>query len=162
MPSAPEVGAEDFRHDAGKLLVPVADLVWRVVAVVAAWHDVADARLLLAVVVVVGDEHGPKTIYTWLIFVAESSAISSRFVPSRSQRQTVPPGSRCRWWSTAALAVGALQVVDAQAAGIADAEIQLHVRADEDAVDAVVVIDAAEAGEQLFRRPSAFRRRSCP
>ena len=56
------------------------------------------------------------------------------------------PGSRCRpGGPLAALAVGDLQAVDAQAAGVADAEIQLHVGSDEDAVDAVVVIDAAEA-----------------
>ena len=43
----------------------------------------------------------------------------------------------------------ALQAVNAR---VADAEIELHVGADEDAVDAVIVVEAAEAGEQLLRR----------
>src|SRR5206468_1854040 len=49
-----------------------------------------------------------------------------------------------------ARSVGALQVLDAL---VADAEVQPAVRADQDAVDAVVVVHAAEAGEQLLRWP---------
>src|SRR5260370_42390649 len=43
----------------------------RVVAVVAARHDVADARLLVAVVVVVGGEDGAEAIDARLVLVAE-------------------------------------------------------------------------------------------
>ena len=49
----------------------------------------------------------------------------------------------------AALAVGALQTMNAL---VADAEIELAVGADQDAVNAVIVVEAAEAGEQFLRR----------
>src|SRR5262245_52860637 len=51
---AAEAGANDLVHDARLLLVPVAfTLAARVVAIVPARHHMADARLLVAVVVVV-------------------------------------------------------------------------------------------------------------
>jgi hypothetical protein len=49
----------------------------------------------------------------------------------------------------AALAVGALEVLHAL---VADAEVQLAVGADQDAVDAVVVVVTPKAGQQLLRR----------
>ena len=76
-------------------------------------------------------------------------AISSRFLPSRSQRQIVPA------WQSVSLLVH-LRPLPSSFAGlhalVADAEIELAVGPDQDAVDAVIVIDAAEAGEQLLRR----------
>src|SRR5262249_35878180 len=47
-----------------------------------------------------------------------------------------------------ALFVRGLQSVDA---GVADGEVELHVGPDQDAVDAVVVLVAAEAAQQLLR-----------
>jgi hypothetical protein len=49
----------------------------------------------------------------------------------------------------AALAVTRLQSIDAL---VADGEVQLAVRPDIDAVDAVVVVEPAKAGEELLRR----------
>src|SRR5262249_46855984 len=48
-----------------------------------------------------------------------------------------------------ALAVGGLQVLHAL---VADGEVKLAVRADVDAVDAVVVVETLETGEELLRR----------
>ena len=93
------------------------------IAVVAAGHDVADARLLLAVVVVVGDENGPETVHARLVLVAE--VVGDQF-EVRAVEFAAPDGAGLHVGvvaaELAALAVGALQVVDA---GIADAEVEL-------------------------------------
>src|SRR5262249_50799745 len=142
-----EVGAQDLGHHARLLLVPVAlALAARPVAVVAARHHVADARLLVAVVVVVGDEHGAEAVHAGLGLVA---GVVRDQLQLAAVQLAAPDG--------AGLAVGVVAAPDllaalaAQAADalVADAEIELVVRADQDAVNAVVVVDAAEAGQQF-------------
>src|SRR5262245_61327556 len=120
------------------------------VAVVAARHHVANPRLLAAVVVVVRDEDGAEAIDARLIVVAE---IVGEQLQVLAVEVAAPDGAGPAIGVVrgplAALAIGRLQVLDAR---VADREIELHVRADEDAVDAVIVIVAAKAGEQLLGR----------
>src|SRR5262249_7960100 len=135
-----EVGAEDLRHDAGLLLVPVRLAgAARVVAVVAAGDDVADARLLVAVVVVVADEDVAEAIDTRLVLVAEVVGDQLQVL---AVEVAAPDGAGPAVGAVArplaALAVGRLQAAHTR---VTHREIQLHVGADEDAVDAVVVVE---------------------
>src|SRR5262249_6328158 len=144
-----EVGAQDLGHNAGLLLVPVRlAAAARPVAVVAAGHHVADARLLVAVVVVVGDEHGAEAIDAQLVLVAE---VVGEQLQVLAARVAAPDRPR----AAVGLVGGPLFAVlidEPLHALVADAEVQLAVGADEDAVDAVVVVVAAEAAEQFARR----------
>ena len=123
----------------------------RVVAVVAAGHHVADARLLVAVVVVVARGRCRRSCRRSARSCCGSCGRSVRGScrPGRSARRC-RPGSRCVF----VVHLRPLPSLDLQAlhARVADGEVELAVRADEDAVDAVVVVEAAEAGEELLRR----------
>src|SRR5262249_15941542 len=69
---AAEAGAQRLVDNARLLFVPVAlaGAAW-VVAVVAAGHHVADARLLAAVVVVVGEPDFAEAVHAAFVVVAE-------------------------------------------------------------------------------------------
>ena len=126
----------------------------RPITIIAARHDIANARLLCAVVVVVGDEDVAKAVNAWLVFVAE--VVRDQFQVLAVE--VAAPDGACLAVGVvggplAALAVGALQAMDAR---IADAEIEFTVRADENAVDAVVAIEAAETAEQFLWGPVGF------
>src|SRR5205807_1007774 len=67
-----EPGTKDFVDDTGLFLVPVRfAFATGPIAVVAAGHDVADARLLVAVVVVVAGPNLAEAVDRWFIFIAE-------------------------------------------------------------------------------------------
>ena len=67
-----------------------------------------------------------------------------------SQRQTVPARQSVLFdVHLRPLPSRRLQVLHAL---VADGEVELAVRADVDAVDAVIVVEAAKAGEELLRR----------
>ncbi len=123
----------------------------RPIAVIPARHHVTDARLLVAVIVVVGNEDVAEAVHARLIVVAEVVRDQLQVpavevaTPDRAALAVGMVGG-----PLASFAIGALQIVHAL---IADAEIELAVRADEDAVNAVIVIEAVEAGEQFFGRP---------
>ena len=96
------------------------------------------------------DEDGAEAIDARLVLVAE--VVGDQFQVLAVQ-VAAPDGAGLAVGVVArplaALAVGRLQAVHAL---VADAEVELHVGADEDAVNAVIVVEAAEAGEQLLRR----------
>src|SRR5207249_4362611 len=131
-------GAQRLVDDPRLLLVPVGlARAARVVAVVAAGHHVADARLLVAVVVVVREPDFAEAIDAALVVVAE--VVGDQFqvgavevAPPDGAGPAIGVVARPR----AALAVAGLQVLHAL---VADGEVQLAVRADVQAVDAVVV-----------------------
>src|SRR5438132_14175845 len=123
----------------------------RPVAVVAARHDETDACLLIAVVVVVRDEDVAEAVHTRLIFVTEIVSDQLQVLPIYV---AAPDGAGLAIGVVsgpfAALAVGALQVLHAL---VADAEIELAVGANENAVHAVIVIHPAETAQQFPGRP---------
>ncbi len=142
---AAEAGSQHFMNDARLLLVPVALAgAARVVAVIAAGHHVADARLLAAVVVVVGEPNFAETVDAAFVIVAE--VVGDQF-QVLAVHVAAPDGAGPAIGAVrlplAALAVARLQPVHA---GVADGEIELAVRPDVDAVNAVVVVEAFEAG----------------
>ena len=108
---AAEAGAQHLVDDAGLLLVPVAlARAARAVAVVAAGHHEADARLLVAVVVVVREpdfaEASRRSTRSCCGSCGRSVRGSCR--PGRSARRC-PPGNRCcSTCPLAALAVAAI------------------------------------------------------
>src|ERR1700674_768669 len=99
----------------------------RPVAVISTRHYVANARLLIAVIVVVGDEDVAKAVHARLILVAE--VVSDQF-EILAVEIAAPDGAALAIGVVGgplpALAIGALQVVYAL---VADAEIKLTVRA---------------------------------
>src|SRR5262249_44177703 len=126
-----EVGTQDLRYDAGLFLVPMGlARAARVVAVIAAGHHVADARLLVAVVVVVRDEDVAEAIDARFVFVAE--IVGDQFQVF-AVHVAAPDGAGPTIGRIAgpllALAVGGLQTLHT---GIADAEVELHIGTDED------------------------------
>src|SRR5204863_5023009 len=115
----------------------------RVVAVVAAGQDVADARLLVAVVVVVADEDVAEAVHARLVLVAEVVGDQLQVLAVEvAAPDGAGPAVGVVARPLAALAVAGLQVRNAL---VADAEVQLQVGTDEDAVNAVVVVDALES-----------------
>src|SRR5262249_43336126 len=146
---AAEARAQHLMNDPGLLLVPVALAgAARVVAVVAAGHHVADARLLVAVVIVVGEPDFAETVDAALVVVAE--VVGDQF-DVFAVHVAAPDGAGPAVGGVAlpnaALAVAGLQPVHAC---VADGEIELPIRPDVDAVDAVVVVEALEAGEEFL------------
>ncbi len=123
----------------------------RPIAVVAARHHVANARLLVAVVVVVGNEDVAEAVHARLIVIAE--IVRDQF-EVLAVEIAAPDGAALAIGMVgrplAALAIGALEIVDTL---VADAQIELAIRSDQDAVYAMIVIDAVEAAKQFFRRP---------
>src|SRR5262249_9656497 len=133
------------------LFVPVAlARSARPIAVIAARHHITNPRLLIAVVVVVGNENVAKAIYAGLVFVPE---IMGNQLQVFSIQVAAPDRAALAIgvvrFPLSPLAVAALQAIHAL---VADAEIQLAVRTDQDAVDAVIVVDASETAEELFGR----------
>ncbi len=150
-----EVGAQNFRHHAGLLFVPVGlTLAARVVAIIAAGHDVANARLLIAVVVIVGDENRAEAIDARLVFIAE--IVGDQF-EVLAIHVTTPDRAGAAIGVVAgpalAFAVGRLEIVHSL---IANAKVELPIRADEDAMNAMIVVEALKASEELSRRPVSF------
>src|SRR5262249_28727304 len=73
-----EPGAKNLWHDARLLFMPMGlSGATRPISVIAARHHVAYARLLVAVVIVVGCEDVAKTVHARLIFIAE--VVSNQF-----------------------------------------------------------------------------------
>src|SRR5262249_9443888 len=142
---AAEAGPQDLVDDARLLLVPVAlALAARVVAVVAAGHHVANSSLLVAVVGVVAQPDLAEGVDAALVVVAE--VVGDEF-EAGAVHVAAPDGAAAAVGGVgdplAALAVGGLQALDA---GVADGEVELAVGPDVDAMDSVVVVEAAEAG----------------
>lgn len=134
--------------------VVVAAVSWPV-AVVAAVHDVADSCLLVAIIVVVGGEHGAEAVDGGFVLVTEvvgkefevgAIGIASPHGACLAIGAVGAPDflARLRFL---VLAVGREEVLDTL---IADAEVELAIGAEMDAMDAVIVIDAIEAGEEDF------------
>src|SRR5262249_56210312 len=125
-----------------------------VVAVVAAGHHVADARLLVAVVVVVGEPDFAEAVDAALVVVAE--VVGDQF-EVLAVHVAAPDGAGptvgCVALPDAAFAVAGLQPVHAR---VADGEIELPVRPDVNAVDAVVVVEPAEAAEEFPLPPACL------
>src|SRR5437867_295799 len=96
------------------------------IAIIAARHHVADARLLIAVVVVIRDKNGPETIHARLVLVAE--VVSQEF-DVLAVEITAPDGA-----GPAIAAVGrpsfSVLIDDPTHSLIADAEIQFTILAD--------------------------------
>src|SRR5262249_37479974 len=148
---AAEARPQHFMNDTRLLLVPVALAgAAGVVAVVAAGHHVADARLLVAVVVVVGEPNFAKTVDAALVVVAE--IVGDQFQVLAVHVAT-PDGAGPAVGGVAdplpPLAVAALNALHAR---VADGEIELPVRPDVDAVNAVVVVEPAEIGQNFLWR----------
>src|SRR5262249_52260298 len=143
---AAEARSQHFMNDAGLLLVPVALAgASRVVAVVAAGHHVTDARLLVAVVVVVGEPNFAETVDAALVVVAE--VVGDQF-QVLAVHVAAPNGAGPAVggvaFPNAALAVTGLQPVHAR---VADGEIELAIGSDIDAMNAVVVVKSSETAE---------------
>lgn len=114
-------------------------------------HHEADPRLLVAVIVVVGDEDIPEAVDGGHVIVAEvvgdQFQVPAVHVASPDRAGAQGCGVACERF---ALAVAGLEVAHAR---VADREIEFSVGADRDAMHAVVVVDALKSGEELDRRP---------
>src|SRR5262245_37568136 len=101
----------------------------RPVAVVSPRHHITNPRLLVAVVVIVGNENVAEAIHARLIVIAEVVRDQLEILAVKvaaPDSATLAIGVVGR--PLTALAVGALQIVDAL---VADAEIELAVRPDQ-------------------------------
>ena len=153
---AAKAGAERLVDDPRLFLVPVAfAFPARAIAIVAAGHNVADARLLIAIVIVIRKPDFAEAIDAAFVVVAE--VVGDEFDIFAVQI-AAPDGGFLNGRGVAgilrAFAIAALQAIHAT---IADREIKFAIGADVQAVNAVVVVEAAEAGEELLRRAIRLR-----
>src|SRR5262249_26914007 len=127
------VRAQQLGHYTRLFFVPVGlALAAGVVTIVAPGHDVADPRLVVAVVVVVADEHGAEAVGAGLVLVAE---IVGQQLQVLAVQVAAPVGAGPAV-GTVASPGAALLVHQALYALVADGEVKLVVRSDEQAVHA--------------------------
>jgi hypothetical protein len=145
-----KVRSQDLGHDAGFFFMPVSlARPARMVAVVGAGQHLTDARLLIAVIVVVRDEDRTEAIDTGLVFVAE-------VVGDQLKIFAVLIAAPDRAGPAVGLVAGPGLAVLVDQAGdplIADTEIEPAVGTDRDAMHAVIVVDASEAREKFSGGP---------
>ena len=123
----------------------------RMVAIVATAQHQADPGLHIAIIIVVGDEQFAKAVDGGHVVVAE---VVGQQLEVLAVGIAAPDGAGAAVCTVGvmdlALAVAAFQIAHA---GVTDAEIEAAIRPKENAMDPMIVIKTAKAGEQLFGWP---------
>src|SRR5262245_38601921 len=136
-------------HHTRLILMPVMIApVPRPIPIIAAIHHMANSCLLAAIVIVVGDEHGAEAVDRRFVLVAE--VMGQEFQPTAIG--VAPPDGACLTISLVGVPNLAVLILEVLHSLVADAEVELAIGAEMDAMHAMIVIVPAKAGQKNLRR----------